>query len=604
VLSEKVLSLIQNKNVFIGICMKKERAISPRALRSIPLFTEQVWARDDQFNWKTSNWIIQEIGLAAGLRLELVLLVENGVRVPGGLQGDVEYIPFDRSAPEQAFGKILEMISALSPKPLGSQTAAPEAETSTPAAQDKVVPAGDDTWAVPKDTWTLENYRTAYMYRMMSADIAGADGVDSAVRTTQHIKNEEDLAAWEAHVEFVKIFFGKGGSLKRLKKLANEHPDNSAVLDSLAQAIGEYDDIGAADTFVANSATTAVDRQRFLGSAAEHYARAEVKDKATEILDRMRDDVAAGKGEEVLFLRTVRELAKISKNQDILLGTLERISELDPSNIEARFSLAYEHSQSENNDLALRHYYKIPYQDRTPISWNNLGVCLAQSGLPVKAVDAYRRAEELGETLAMSNIGFKFFGEGFLSEAQAQCDKAVKKEDKEDYDGQVGALIARIKEVPNEEEKRLAEALLKSALKSDFYRTFGKAIARPSPAKLPIRWQGPDCDLEMSVDGKSTRMLGSFERRPNPIALALTGSASAPNSRHSLEYAGELNGCAIIADVTRRAEGDNQPRRSLLDVAGATARAFMIVNEDLTEIRVMENPYSSSPTFYSLKSAG
>ena len=72
--------------------------------------------RNTDFIWKTSDWIIQEIGLAKGRDLPLVLLVERDVRPPGELQGDVEYIPFDRENPERAFGKILEMIRGLSPK--------------------------------------------------------------------------------------------------------------------------------------------------------------------------------------------------------------------------------------------------------------------------------------------------------------------------------------------------------------------------------------------------------------------------------------------------------------------------------------------------------
>jgi len=65
---------------------------------------------------KTSDWIIQEIGLAVGLNMDLILLLENGVREPGGLQGNIEYIPFNREAPEKSFNKILEMIKSILPK--------------------------------------------------------------------------------------------------------------------------------------------------------------------------------------------------------------------------------------------------------------------------------------------------------------------------------------------------------------------------------------------------------------------------------------------------------------------------------------------------------
>src|ERR1039458_5587345 len=104
------MSLIANKNVFIGICTKKERVIKANSLFA-PLFQPNyLKAKAEDFQWKTTDWIIQDIGLAKGRGLELVLLLEDGNREPGGLQGDVEYITFERNAPEKSFSKILEMI--------------------------------------------------------------------------------------------------------------------------------------------------------------------------------------------------------------------------------------------------------------------------------------------------------------------------------------------------------------------------------------------------------------------------------------------------------------------------------------------------------------
>jgi len=47
---------------------------------------------------------------------------------------------------------------------------------------------------------------------------------------------------------------------------------------------------------------------------------------------------------------------------------------------------------------------KIPEQERHSATWNNLGVEFDLSSLPSKSVNAYRKAEEKGETLAMSNL--------------------------------------------------------------------------------------------------------------------------------------------------------------------------------------------------------
>jgi hypothetical protein len=115
-LAEKVISLLADKNVFIGICTRNEYVIDPSSLTTTVFRKGFHKAPTTAFHWKTSDWIIQEIGLAKGEGLDLILLIENGLRRPGGLQGDVEYIPFDRASPERSFGKILDMITALSPR--------------------------------------------------------------------------------------------------------------------------------------------------------------------------------------------------------------------------------------------------------------------------------------------------------------------------------------------------------------------------------------------------------------------------------------------------------------------------------------------------------
>src|ERR1700674_1513761 len=129
-LTEKVMSIIADKNVFIGICTRRERVITPEMLSTSWLQSGYLKAPEAGFAWKTSDWIIQEIGLAIARSMHLILLVEDEVRDPGGLQGSVEYISFERGAPEKSFVKIVEMLTALSPKPPATSVAPPEVKSS------------------------------------------------------------------------------------------------------------------------------------------------------------------------------------------------------------------------------------------------------------------------------------------------------------------------------------------------------------------------------------------------------------------------------------------------------------------------------------------
>jgi hypothetical protein len=73
-LVDKVLSLLEGRNLFIGICTKKERVISPGALKSGLFSMNSLVGKESDFQWKTSDWVIQEIGLAKGQGMALMLL--------------------------------------------------------------------------------------------------------------------------------------------------------------------------------------------------------------------------------------------------------------------------------------------------------------------------------------------------------------------------------------------------------------------------------------------------------------------------------------------------------------------------------------------------
>jgi hypothetical protein len=99
----------------------------------------------------------------------------------------------------------------------------------------------------------------------------------------------------------------------------------------------------------------------------------------------------------------MKDLSEIGNDKDLSIPILERILEITPDDNSTRFSLAYKYSDR-NNDLSLFHYLRIPEHERKSMAWNNLGVVFRQLDLPAKSVEAYRKAEEMGGTLAMSNI--------------------------------------------------------------------------------------------------------------------------------------------------------------------------------------------------------
>jgi hypothetical protein len=65
--------------------------------------------------WTAGEWLIQEMPFALANKKKIILLKEQGVKSVGGIQGDLEYIEFDREALHRSVVKVIQMVWSLNP---------------------------------------------------------------------------------------------------------------------------------------------------------------------------------------------------------------------------------------------------------------------------------------------------------------------------------------------------------------------------------------------------------------------------------------------------------------------------------------------------------
>ena len=94
--SEKVKERIKQTEMFVGIFSRGEKI-------------------EGKEEWSTSAWVIDEKAHAQALGKKLVLLKEIGIGSIGGLQGDYEYIEFDRERLHRAAVRVIQTIWSLNP---------------------------------------------------------------------------------------------------------------------------------------------------------------------------------------------------------------------------------------------------------------------------------------------------------------------------------------------------------------------------------------------------------------------------------------------------------------------------------------------------------
>jgi len=591
-LAQKVMEIIEDKNLFIGICTRKEKVIENNKLKTKVFSKGSQCGKSEDFSWKTSDWIIQEIGLAFGRGMEVILLVEEGLRAPGGFQGNLEYIEFNRQSPEKAFGGILEMIRALLPKAKPIQEAATEMPKSP---EKKEVKEEDDGWLNPKPDWKRRNYEFALMHMVAAEDKDGEQRICDSYLNTEEGKKEDRSDSWAAAKEYTHIWLAKDGSLGRLEILAKEKPKNSDVQRYLAKAYQQYQEEEKAAESFSRAASQELDKTLELvrlGEAAEAYAKAKKKQELDKIIVEIKVKVKLIDSGEIQLLKILRDIADIQKDKTAYLAYSERLLDLKPDDYDSRFSLAYGHSEEDREGLALFHYLKIPYQNRNATVWNNVGVSYSRLGIDGKSIKAYRIAEEEGETLAMDNIARKLLESGFFIEAQEQCDKAKKIED---YNKNVDDTSFRLKKKKEEEEKKATELLDELKPIHEFYVEYGRSAAKEDITDLEGTWHTSQCALSIEIKDKKFKAYGTYDVPLGGLLRALGGIQTRESEikKYEVVYEGEITGFAVKGTLRRDGVGKIPRASTLLTGDGDNKNILLIISDDIDLIKV----YQESATY-------
>jgi len=93
--SKKVKDRIDQCDVFLGIFARRDKL-------------------EGKQEWATSPWVVDEKAYALARQKKLVLVKESGVSSIGGLQGDYEYLEFERTAMEEVVISLIEVFKSFS----------------------------------------------------------------------------------------------------------------------------------------------------------------------------------------------------------------------------------------------------------------------------------------------------------------------------------------------------------------------------------------------------------------------------------------------------------------------------------------------------------
>ncbi len=262
------------------------------------------------------------------------------------------------------------------------------------------------------------------------------------------------------------------------------------------------------------------------------------------------------------------------------LAYCEKYIELKPNDNDKRFDLALAYSKAGKREVALGHYLTVPHNESGSVNLNNVGVCYANLDMPGKAVESYKTAIEMGNTLSSSNLAYKYINEGFYEEASDLYKDAVKKEDFHKNIGGVITKISKLKEEESNKETKVNEEFLKQ---KELFLKY--ANARVSKFDRDIKGMWSDVlgsNFSLSLEKNNLVIEGEYEQKS---LGELFGTNSEKNSDiYEIKYSGKICGRDINYKKVKKLKESNP--LTLLDTSDVEEIGIMIISEDGNKIDI------------------
>lgn len=588
VLSQKVKEKMQGKNLFIGICTAKEHVIDTKLLKRRSWWTSDKFVADSsKFQAKTSDWIIQEIGMAVGRDMHIVLLIEDGVRSPGGLQGDLEYISFSRERPEAVFDKLANMLRTLVPQAVKGAEVQPSVAPVEVSKDDEESRFILD-YLTPTASWTPEEYALRYRFALLVDEERAAREIAESFDRTAFSSDPGAQATFRAAQISARAELYKGEWVAPLQNLARQYPNTAGPFIELARRFEEAGDhaLAATNYEMAVQFENAADKRvRLLVDAATQRSKCGDSASARELISKASDIMVANPQIEAEGMLKLATYWQSIGNNEMFTACSERALELKPDSAQARFDLAYGYSKAGLENHALYHYgLHLRMRDNAD-AWNNLGVSAVSHRLLIRGIEAYQTAHRAGNTLATSNLAYALLQAGFLSEATALCVEGLKRPNPDPRLLEAKAQCDRARAVEGEKEEKVLEGTTR---RRSVLRRMGRSSIIKLERALPRLWEGPDCDLTATFNGSELTLAGSYTHRfRGVLASAFTGTQQEIEAHYKVVYSGVLCGHAFIGKV--RTTSDRPSARTSLLGGDDALECIGSIDEDLTTFDLLVN---------------
>ena len=559
-ISQKVKDKIIGKNLFIGIFTKKERVIKAHLLvKGMLINSKNLMSDESNFEWKTSDWVLQELGYCLGKDMSAIILLEKGSRSISGLQADHEYIEFDRSNPTLSFQKLLQQISSTRIKTIKDEVQSEDSKVSTEELESINSSKKNSVldWKNPAQSWVSTDYWVGLYLAVVDKDHITEQKIYSAF-TSRYEGDTSEIKIWEADYLLIKQKLLNQSAIAPIQALIKENPTVIDLHNKLAEAYEGFNsyDLAFKESEIALQPPQEITMSNLTQSVnlLEKYKGAKF---ARNYLKGFLSKIPDNQNDKCKFMTLYGKLFK-EDLPNIFFSLTEAALAIQPDDSSLRFDLAYKYSELDLFKLSTYHYKILVQTSPTDNNWNNLGVAYSNLNINTKSIDAYIKSSNLEGTLAKSNLANKLLSVGFSEQATELCKQAMTKED---YDKRVAASLDSINEKLDADNKLDALISDDTKLVREFSINFANAFSSNITNIKSGLYKFKDCDLSIEISGNQFKAFGVYEKEISASGLSgLLAAQSNPANKklenHKISITGELNGDGVFVKINR--ESDNK----------------------------------------------
>ena len=336
----------------------------------------------------------------------------------------------------------------------------------------------------------------------MSGDATTGDAKYSELQT--HEKDVVERKMDQARKLASKIVGGiDSNGFKELEDLTEDEEIASFSYRMLGLAFNAVEKPVEAANAYRDSARAA---QSAMGKATGVALRAEVLSglgKSDEAESELIKGLREADSDEVIakYWAGLADVYERTDQRELRALALHNVAKAEGNNAQAWFKAGYAYSHVSTGAylaiLTIHCYRNALYFDGERVwAMNNLGVALNESAMPILAVERYREAAKLGNTLAMANQADMLMRAGFQEEAGVLLDEAASADDVHEN---VASTKAAMDASRKEQKKKYDEMTAAGTRAGQFLSSYARHRLDATP-DIADSWRLKTFDVDVEVD--------------------------------------------------------------------------------------------------------